>query len=166
MAISFCHQIRIVVRRRSSIFKTFLFPITLIRWNFLVSKRRRPASRRATLVRNPIFAEDEDYSISEYDTHLSIEPNKPKTLMQRFSNWIGGLGSRNKRTRRSDSETRPQIVVGPLTDRKVRPMFSNSAMDEYNNNHMHSSMISQQQPYEMKRRVITNRIKILYFFKI
>ncbi|KAI6191808.1 hypothetical protein M3Y97_00268000 [Aphelenchoides bicaudatus] len=113
-----------------------------------LSKRRRPASRKAQLVRNPIFAEDEDYTLSEYEDHLSIG-NKPKTLMQKLSNWIGGLGNRNKRGRRSDSETRPQIV-GPFTDRKVPQMFGNSTIDHYNNNHMNSSVISQQ-PYELKR---------------
>jgi hypothetical protein len=92
---------------------------------------------KAELVKNPIFAEDEDYTLSEADTFSFTfrTLSKPKiSLMQKFSNWVSGhLGSRNKRreSRRADSEVRPQIVVAPQT-----------YMDQYN-----------KQPYEIKRRV-------------
>lgn len=76
--------------------------------------------------------------------------------MQRVSNWLGShLGNRSKKRdgRRSDSETRPQIVVGPIMEqRKVPQMFGNSAMDHYNNNHLHLG-VDNQQTYELKRRV-------------
>lgn len=88
---------------------------------------------KAELVKNPIFAEDEDYTLSEADT-FSFNfrtKSKPKpSLMQKLSNWVSEhLGNRNKRreSRRSDSESRPQIVIAPQTFSK--------------------------QPYEIKRRV-------------
>lgn len=115
---------------------------TCINPSFSVSNRRRPKPRKAELVRNPIFAEDECYSISECDDCLHLTPSpKPKTVMQKVSDWIGRLGNRNKKSRRNDPGVKPQIVVGTFCPQP----FNN--MDHCYNNYINTNT-------QLKRRAI------------